>query len=78
MSAKNPEDIAALRLKLVGYFETDMVDADVFIPYTVQGAIGELRAKLRVLEESYDENGTLYKVRGHAETIERIKARFGL
>lgn len=78
MSAKNPQEVADLRLKLVGNFETDMIDTEIFIPYTTQGVIGEIRAKMRVLEEAYDEHGTRFKVRAHAEQIERLKSRFGL
>lgn len=78
LSAHKPADVAALRLKLIGYFETDMVDADVFIPYDVQGAIGEIRAKMRVLSESYDEKGVVLKVRATDEDLERLRSRFGL
>lgn len=78
LSATNPEDVAALRLRLIGYFETAMIDRDIFIPYDVQGAIGEIRAKMRVLSESYDERGVILKVRAHAENIDKIKTRFGI
>lgn len=78
LSATKPEDIAQLRLRLLGYFETDMITEEVFIPYTVPGAIGELRSKMRVLGESYDEKGSTLKVRAHKELIERFIDRFGL
>ena len=78
LSATSPSDVAALRLRLIGYFETDMVEETLFIPYDVPGAIGEIRAKMRVLEESYDEKGTLLKIRAHKDPIERLKSRFGL
>lgn len=75
LSAKNPKDVADLRLRLIGYFETDMVDEDIFIPYTVQGAVGELRSKWRVLNESYNEEGVTFRVRAHPDEIARLKAR---
>lgn len=78
LSAINPDDVAALRQRLVSYFETAMIDEDIFIPYEVQGAIGEIRTKMRVLSESYNEKGVILKVRSHVENIERIKTRFGL
>ncbi|WP_374079220.1 GTPase HflX [Bdellovibrio bacteriovorus] len=78
MSSLNADDVAALRLHLIKHFETAMVDQDVFIPYDVQGAIGEIRAKLRVLSESYDERGVTLKVRAHSDDIGRIKTRFGI
>jgi GTP-binding protein HflX len=78
LSAKNPEDVAALRLRLIGFFETAMEDQELLIPYDVPGAIGEIRAKLRVLSESYDQRGLTLKVRGRAEDLRRLKTRFGL
>ncbi|MBS1970723.1 MAG: GTPase HflX [Bdellovibrionales bacterium] len=78
MSATNPKDVAELRLKLISYFETDMVDEDLLVPYNVQGAIGEIRAKMRVLGESYDGQGVTLKVRSHPEMLAKIKTRFGL
>lgn len=78
LSAKNPQDVADFRLRIISYFETEMVDQDILIPYNVQGAIGEIRDKMRVLSESYDEKGVTLKVRGHQEQLDRLKARFGL
>lgn len=78
MSAHNPQHVADLRLKLIGYFETDMVDEDLLVPYDVQGAIGEIRAKMRVIGESYNEKGALLKVRAHPDLLAKIKSRFKL
>jgi GTP-binding protein HflX len=78
LSATNPKDVADLRLKLVSYFETDMAEENIFVPYTNKGAIGEIRAKMRVLEETYDGNGTTLKVRAKEDDIKKIKSRFDL
>lgn len=78
MSSLNPEDVASLRLRLIKHFENAMVDQDLFIPYDVQGAIGEIRGKIRVLNESYDHRGVTLKVRAHAEDIARIRTRYGI
>lgn len=78
LSAKNPQDVADLRLKLISYFETDMVDEDLLVPYNVNGAVGEIRAKMRVLSESYDGQGVTLKVRAKPETLAKIKGRFGI
>ncbi|MNL34074.1 GTPase HflX [compost metagenome] len=78
LSAHNPENVADLRSHLIRHFETAMVERDIFIPYDVQGAIGEIRNKMKVLAENYDNNGLTLKVRGHADDIQRIKTRFGI
>jgi GTP-binding protein HflX len=64
-----------LRDKILSYFETNMQDEDIFVPYMAKGIIGEIRSKMKVLGESYDEKGVRLKVRSHAETIEQIKKK---
>lgn len=78
LSSKNPKDVASLRLRLVEKFETGMVDQEILIPYTTAGAIGEIREKMRVLEEKYDERGLTLKVRSQPENIDRIRSRYKL
>ncbi|WP_413288176.1 GTPase HflX [Bdellovibrio sp. HCB337] len=78
LSARDSKDVATFRLRLISYFETDMVDSEILVPYTVQGAIGEIRSKMRVIAESYNEKGVLLKVRAHQEHLDRLKSRFGL
>jgi GTP-binding protein HflX len=73
ISTRDKNDILALRNKIISYFESDMIDADVFVPYTATGVIGEIRAKMRVLGESYNENGVTLKVRSNQENLSRIK-----
>lgn len=78
LSALNPKDVAQLRLKILSFFETKMKEAVLFVPYTTQGAIGDIRARMRVLQESFDESGTTFKVLARAEDIERFKINYPL
>ena len=78
LSTQNAQDIASLREHLISTFETDMRDEDLFVPYQTQGAVGEVRAKLRVLTETYQDQGVLFRVRGNPQDIERIKSKFQL
>ncbi len=75
ISTLRKEDLALLRSKILSYFETDMVDGDLFVPYQVQGIIGEVRNRVRVIGESYDEFGVTLKVRTYAETLARLMER---
>lgn len=75
ISTRRSEDIKKLREKILSYFESDMTDEDIFIPYTVKGIIGDLRAKVRVLSESYDEKGVTLKVRASSERLEQLRKR---
>lgn len=75
LSTRSPEDLASLREVLISQFEKDMVEEDVFIPYTVQGIIGDIRSRMRVLSEAYDEKGVKLRVRSNPEELHRIKTR---
>lgn len=78
LSAHNTEDIAKLREYLIKHFENAMVEHDFLIPYDVQGAIGDIRAKFAILGEEYDQRGVTLKVRAAPEDIRRIKTRYGI
>lgn len=78
ISTRNPEDLAGLRETLLAFFERDMQDARLMVPYATKGAIGEIRRLMRVLEESYNENGVVLKVRVREEDLNKIRARFNL
>ena len=75
LTTRDPADIARLRESIMSYFETDMQDYDVLVPYTSQGVIGEIRSKVRVLAESYNEKGTLFKLRTSPETWTRLQRK---
>ncbi len=78
LSSRNPQDVAELREKLIAFFETEMIEENILIPYTTQGAIGEIRAKMRVLSETYDAEGVILRIRAFSEDLERVKSRFEL
>lgn len=75
MSTRNPQDTSDLRERLVKFFESEMREEEIFIPYTVQGVIGDIRARLKVLSEDYDEKGVRLKVRAKAEDFDKIRKK---
>lgn len=75
ISTRRSEDIKKLREKILSYFESDMVDEDLFIPYTAKGVIGDIRSKMRVLSEDYNEKGVTLKVRAPTERLEQIRKK---
>ncbi len=72
LSTRNKDDLKMLRETIMGYFESDMIDQEIFVPYLAKGMVGEIREKMRVLDESYNELGTTFKVRGKKETIDGV------
>src|SRR5512133_405038 len=63
LSAHAPEDVAALRQAVLDFFQAQMVEADLLIPYASQGLIGEVYETARVLSEAFDEAGRRVRVR---------------
>jgi GTP-binding protein HflX len=73
LSAKSPEDIAALRETIIGFFESSMVEDQLVLPYAKQGLLSEVYEHARVLSEDYDTTGRIMKVRGLPGAIARLR-----
>jgi GTPase len=73
LSAHSPADVSALRDTIIAYFETEMVEDVLVLPYAKQGLIGEVYESARVLSEDYDENGRVLKIRGLPGAIARLQ-----
>src|SRR4051812_26126715 len=74
MSARRPADVARLRERLVAFFNRDLVEGDVCVPYDRQQLRGEIFAACEVLGERYDEGGVIFRVRAHPAMLERLQA----
>ena len=77
LSAKDPEDVARLRARILAHFEAEMVEADVVVPYARMGLLGEVFEHARVVAEEYDETGRRMRVRGLPGGISRIQRALG-
>ncbi|WP_426954247.1 GTPase HflX [Muricoccus radiodurans] len=73
LSAHLPTDVSALRATIIAFFEAEMVEDVLVIPYAKQGLIGEVYESARVLSENYDEAGRVLKVRGLPAAISRLQ-----
>jgi len=69
ISAHNPDDIATLRKKILNYFESDMIETTMVIPYDKGHLLGQLRTKAGIINESYDETGTQVTFKTFPETL---------
>jgi GTP-binding protein HflX len=75
LSSRDAADVAALRDRILGFFERGAVEVELHVPYAKQRLVGELHAGARVLAESHDEQGTLLRVRAKPDLVERIRAQ---
>ncbi|MFN7903962.1 MAG: GTPase HflX [Pseudobdellovibrionaceae bacterium] len=78
LSAQRPSDVAMLRQRLIDHFSVGMVEIDILIPYQTKGAIGDLRSFARVISETYNNEGTLFRVCGFEAELEKFKSRYQL
>jgi GTP-binding protein HflX len=73
LSAKSPDDVAALRETIIAFFEAAMVDDQLVLPYAKQGLLSDVYENARVLSEDYDTNGRIMNVRGLPGAIARLR-----
>jgi GTP-binding protein HflX len=78
LSTRDGNDLKNLREFLISRFEEDMIDDEFLVEYSKKGAVGEIRAKLRVLAENHNEKGFIFKVRGSEKDMAQIKKKFEL
>ena len=76
LSAHAPEDVAALRRSVLDFFEAQMVEAELLIPYASQGRLGEVYESARVLSETFDEAGRSVRVRSTPAAIAKLTRLF--
>jgi GTP-binding protein HflX len=77
MSALREADIAKLREEITAFFQRDLVEAEIFLPWSAQNLRGEIFASCKVLEERSDGEGAFLRVRGDAEAVKRLREQFG-
>jgi GTPase len=73
ISTRSPGDIKELRERIIQFFEKDMLEEEILVPYNKPGIIGEMRQTMRVLSEKFEEEGTRVLVRSRAMDLQRLK-----
>jgi len=77
MSARNVDHVALLRAEIIAFFRQDMVEAELFLPWSAQQMRGEIFAHCEVLEERADGEGAFFRVRGEGKVLENLLEQFG-
>jgi GTP-binding protein HflX len=63
ISTRNKDDIKRMHGVILSFFETNMVDKNILIPYSQGKILGMIRERARVLEEKHEEEGTIVTIR---------------
>lgn len=75
LSTRSQDDLHALRDRIMRYFESEMIDEELRLPFTAQGVLAEIRARMRILSEDYDAEGLTIRVRSSPEHLAVIKKK---
>jgi GTP-binding protein HflX len=78
MSARRPDEVARLHRTIVKFFQKDLVEAELFLPWSAQQLRGEIYVSCEVLEERADDEGAFFRVRGEVDAVNGLRARLGL
>src|SRR5437773_1410488 len=77
MSARREGDIAKLHEAIAAFFQGDLVEAELFLPWAAQNMRGEVFATCKVLEERADTDGAFLRIRGEPGAVKRLREQFG-
>ncbi|MEO6417849.1 MAG: GTPase HflX [Polyangiaceae bacterium] len=75
LSAREPGDVAKLRETIIAFFETQMVEEEIVVPYSKQALVGAIHEAARVISEDYDEAGAKLRVRGLPPVIAKLRSQ---
>lgn len=76
MSARRPDDVAKLHQKIVTFFQQDLVEAELFLPWSAQQLRGRIYANCQVLEERSDNEGAYFLIRGEPAAVRDLREQF--
>jgi GTP-binding protein HflX len=75
MSARRHDDVALLHKAIVDFFQRNLVEDELFLPWSAQQLRKDIYANCEVLQERADEDGAYFRVRGEGDTLNRLKER---
>jgi GTP-binding protein HflX len=73
MSARREADVAKLRTAIVAFFQKDLIEAELFLPWSAQQLRGEIFGSCEVLEERAENEGAFFRIRGEPEIVNRLR-----
>jgi GTP-binding protein HflX len=72
VSALRKQDIAALHQAIVAVFQQDLIESEIFLPWSAQELRGEIFASCEVLEERADDAGAFFRFRALPDVVTRL------
>ena len=78
ISARREVDVAKLHAAIRAFFQKNLIEAELFLPWSAQQMRGEIFANCEVLEERTEGAGTFLRVRGEPDTVNGMREQFAL
>jgi len=72
LSARRKDDITGLHQEIVHIFQQQLIESEIFLPWSAQGLRGEIFAFCDVLEERADEAGAFFRFRALPSVVARL------
>ena len=72
LSARRKDDIKELHQAVVQFFQKDLIESEIFLPWSAQELRGEIFATCDVLEERADAAGAFFRLRAEPDVIARL------
>ncbi len=72
LSAHRTDDVKKLHQSLVQFFQKDLVESEIFLPWSAQALRGEIFSTCEVLEERADADGAFFRFRATADVVARL------
>ena len=77
LSARRKDDIAKLHQTIMDFFQDQLIESEIFLPWSEQDLRGEIFASCQVLEERADDEGAFFRFRAAPEVIARLRELSG-
>jgi GTP-binding protein HflX len=77
VSARSKDDISKLHQAVVESFQQQLIEAEIFLPWSAQGLRGDIFASCKVLEERADEAGAFFRFRATPNVVARLRELTG-
>jgi len=74
LSMKHAADVSRLRERIIAFFEREMQEAELMIPYSLQKLVSHAHEHSHVLSEKHEAEGTRLRVRASASVLAHLRA----
>lgn len=72
LSARRKDDITQLHQLIVQAFQKDLIESEIFLPWSAQALRSEIFTSGEVLEERADAEGAFFRFRASADVVARL------